>query len=117
MSDNSHSEDKFLALVSAKAEVDLRLSEFAPRSMLVTPAHYPKCPSFPAIDYHNHLDSQDPTSVLTIRDPLLSSLFSVAPDSRQHPLAMQPVLTYSPSLLARASRRWAAVPSIKEDSG
>jgi len=68
VSPDSQSEDKFLALVSAKAEVDLRLSDFAPRSMLVTPVHHPKCPCFPAIDYHNHLDSQDPTVVLTILD-------------------------------------------------
>ena len=58
----------FLALVSAKAEVDLRLSDFAPRSMLVTLQHLPERPKFPAIDYHNHLDSQDPTAVLHIMD-------------------------------------------------
>ena len=58
----------FLALVSAKTEVDLRLSDFAPRSMLVTPQHLPERPKFPAIDYHNHLDSQDPAAVLHIMD-------------------------------------------------
>src|SRR5260370_35707485 len=68
VSPDSQSEDKFLALVSAKAEVDLRLSDFAPRSMLVTPVHHPKRPCFPAIDYHNHLDSQDPPVVLTLLD-------------------------------------------------
>jgi predicted TIM-barrel fold metal-dependent hydrolase len=68
MSPNSHPEDKFLALVSAKAEVDLRLSDFAPRSMLVTPSHHLNYPRFPAIDYHNHLDSQDPAAVLKIMD-------------------------------------------------
>src|SRR5205085_11650109 len=62
------SEDKFIAMVSAKAEVDLRLSDFQPRSMLVAPTHELLKPKFPAIDFHNHLDAQDPAAVLRIMD-------------------------------------------------
>jgi predicted TIM-barrel fold metal-dependent hydrolase len=61
-------EDKFVAMVTAKAEVDLRLSDFEPRSMLVTATHDLQRPKFPAIDYHNHLDAQDPATVLKIMD-------------------------------------------------
>ncbi|MGH9590954.1 MAG: amidohydrolase family protein [Terracidiphilus sp.] len=61
-------EDKFLAMVSAKAEVDLRLSEFAPRSQLKVAAHAVRQPRFPVIDYHNHLDSLDPRDVLRVMD-------------------------------------------------
>jgi Tat protein secretion system quality control protein TatD with DNase activity len=61
-------EDKFLAMVNAKAEVDLRLSDFHPRSMLVTPIHEVKRAKYPAIDYHNHLDAQEPCEVLRIMD-------------------------------------------------
>jgi hypothetical protein len=32
-------EDKFVAMVSAKAEVDLRLSDYTPRTQLKVPAH------------------------------------------------------------------------------
>ena len=60
--------DKFIAMVSAKADVDLRLSDFQPRSMLVTPAHHVPRAKFAAIDYHNHLDAQDPADVLRIMD-------------------------------------------------
>jgi predicted TIM-barrel fold metal-dependent hydrolase len=60
--------DPFLALVAARAEVDLRLSDFAPRSMLVTPAHEIQRAKFPAIDYHNHLDAQDPQELLPVMD-------------------------------------------------
>ena len=62
------SEDKFVAMVSAKAEVDLRLSDFAPRSQLKTPVHTVERPRFPAIDYHNHLDSLEPRDVLRVLD-------------------------------------------------
>ena len=55
-------------MVMAKAEVDLRLSEFDPKSMLVTPVHSIERAKFPAIDYHNHLDSQEPLHVLQIMD-------------------------------------------------
>lgn len=60
--------DKFVAMVSAKAEVTLPLSAFHPRSMLRTPVHEVPLPRFPAIDYHNHLDAQDPARVLEIMD-------------------------------------------------
>jgi len=60
--------DKFIAMVSAKAKVTLPLSEFQPVSMLNTARHYVETPRFPVIDYHNHLDAQDPTDVLRIMD-------------------------------------------------
>jgi predicted TIM-barrel fold metal-dependent hydrolase len=60
--------DKFVTMVSAKAEVDLRLSNFAPRSMLAAPAHLPQRPVVDAIDAHNHLDSMEPGDVLAIMD-------------------------------------------------
>lgn len=60
--------DKFVDMVHATAEVDLRLSEFHPRSALVTPAHQVAQPRFPAIDYHNHLDSMSPEDVLAVMD-------------------------------------------------
>jgi predicted TIM-barrel fold metal-dependent hydrolase len=68
VSTDAPSQDKFLALVSARAKVELPLSDFAPRTMLISPAHYVERPKFPAIDYHNHLDSQDPQAVLKIMD-------------------------------------------------
>jgi len=55
-------------MVTAKAEVDLRLSDFTPRSELVTPDRTPQLPRFPVIDYHNHLDSMEPDAVLHIMD-------------------------------------------------
>jgi predicted TIM-barrel fold metal-dependent hydrolase len=61
-------QDPFVAMVSAKAEVDLRLSDFQPRSMLVSPAHEVQRAKFAAIDYHNHLDAQEPANVLRIMD-------------------------------------------------
>ena len=61
-------QDKFIAMVSAKANVMLPLSEFQPVSMLNTPRHYVDTPRFPVIDYHNHLDAQDPAEVLRIMD-------------------------------------------------
>lgn len=60
--------DKFVDMVSAVARVDLPLGEFQPKSSLVTPVHLPEKPKFPVIDYHNHLDSTDPTEVLRIMD-------------------------------------------------
>lgn len=68
MSDQGVVQDKFIAMVTAKAEVDLRLSDFQPRPMLQTPVHEVKQPRFPVIDYHNHLDAQDPAGVLRIMD-------------------------------------------------
>lgn len=61
-------QDKFVAMVTAKAEVTLPLSQFHPRSMLHTPQHEVLRPRFPVIDYHNHLDAQDPAKVLEIMD-------------------------------------------------
>jgi predicted TIM-barrel fold metal-dependent hydrolase len=61
-------QDKFVDMVSATAEVDLPLSRFQPRSSLATAATTVSKPKFPAIDYHNHLDSTDPREVLGIMD-------------------------------------------------
>jgi len=66
--DSANGEDKFVAMVSAKAEVNLRLSDFKPHSQLKLPVHLPERPKFPVIDYHNHLDSQSPDDVLRIMD-------------------------------------------------
>ncbi len=65
---NMETQDKFVAMVSAKAEVDLRLSDFQPVSELRTPEHSIEQPRFPVIDYHNHLDALEPSSVLRIMD-------------------------------------------------
>ena len=61
-------QDKFIAMVSAKANVTLPVSDFQPRSMLHNVVSYIAKPQFPVIDYHNHLDAQDPGSVLEIMD-------------------------------------------------
>ncbi len=61
-------EDKFVAMVKARAEVDLRLSDFAPRTELKVAEHTITEPRFPVIDYHNHLDSLEPYDVLRIMD-------------------------------------------------
>ncbi len=63
-----NAEDKFIAMVSAKAQVALPISEFHPRSMLHSVAHEVRQPRFPVIDYHNHLDAQEPAEVLKIMD-------------------------------------------------
>ena len=55
-------------MVSARAEVDLRLSDYTPRSELKVPAHTIETPRFPVIDYHNHIDSMDPNEVLRVMD-------------------------------------------------
>lgn len=60
--------DRFVAMVTAKAEVDLRLSDYQPVSMLQTPVHCTERPIVQAIDYHNHLDSTDPRDVLAVMD-------------------------------------------------
>jgi predicted TIM-barrel fold metal-dependent hydrolase len=60
--------DKFIAMTTARVDVALPLSAFQPRSMLATPVHDVPQPKFPVIDYHNHLDAQDPTNVLRIMD-------------------------------------------------
>lgn len=61
-------DDKFLSMVTAVADVDLRLSDFRPRSALRTPITRVERPKFPAIDYHNHLDSMSPEQVLAVMD-------------------------------------------------
>ncbi len=66
--ENKAAEDKFVAMVSAKAEVDLRLSDYTPRSELKVEAHHIERPRFPVIDYHNHLDAQSPREVLKVMD-------------------------------------------------
>lgn len=63
-----NSDDKFIQMVTAKAEVDLKLSDFEPLSMLSIPAHKIEQAKFPAVDYHNHLDAQNPREVLQIMD-------------------------------------------------
>ena len=61
-------QDKFIAMVEARASVTLPISDFQPRSMLTTVQHDVQTPRFPVIDYHNHLDAQDPAHVLAIMD-------------------------------------------------
>lgn len=60
--------DKFVAMATARVEVDLKLSDFAPQSMLVTPAHTVERAAVAAIDYHNHLDAFEPRDVLKVMD-------------------------------------------------
>jgi predicted TIM-barrel fold metal-dependent hydrolase len=64
----SNAEDKFVAMVTATSSVELPLSDFHPKSMLKAPVHEITKPRYPAIDYHNHLDAQDPDEVLRIMD-------------------------------------------------
>jgi len=61
-------DDKFVNMVTATAEVDLRLSDFHPVSALVTPVNAVENPFFPVIDYHNHLDSVTPEEALRVMD-------------------------------------------------
>jgi predicted TIM-barrel fold metal-dependent hydrolase len=68
MSSPTTTPDPFVAMVTAKARVDLPLSAFQPRSMLMAPVNDVLRPRFPVIDYHNHLDAQDPASVLKVMD-------------------------------------------------
>ncbi|NYF54023.1 amidohydrolase family protein [Tunturiibacter gelidoferens] len=68
MMSEQNTQDKFIAMVSATADVTLPLSDFHPRCMLTTPRHQVLLPRFPVIDYHNHLDAQDPKHVLDIMD-------------------------------------------------
>lgn len=67
MSDSQH-RDKFVDMVTAQAKVTLPLTDFHPQSMLTSVKHEVKFPRFPAIDYHNHLDSLDPADVLRVMD-------------------------------------------------
>jgi Tat protein secretion system quality control protein TatD with DNase activity len=61
-------DDKFVAMVTAKAAVSLPLGEFHPRPMLITREHRVERSRFPVIDYHNHLDALEPRDVLQIMD-------------------------------------------------
>jgi predicted TIM-barrel fold metal-dependent hydrolase len=61
-------QDKFIAMVSAKANVTLPISDFHPHCMLHSATHEVHQPRFPVIDYHNHLDAQEPADVLKIMD-------------------------------------------------
>lgn len=61
-------EDKFVAMATATAEVDLPLKDFQPVSMLVVPSHTIERACVPLIDYHNHLDTFEPQDVLPIMD-------------------------------------------------
>ena len=61
-------QDKFVAMVTAKAEISLPLGRFQPRSSLVTGDHTPQRARFAGIDYHNHLDAMAPRDVLRIMD-------------------------------------------------
>jgi hypothetical protein len=60
--------DKFVAMVAARAEVDLRLSDFQPASEVRSEEHVVETPRFPVVDYHNHLDSLEPQKVLHVMD-------------------------------------------------
>jgi predicted TIM-barrel fold metal-dependent hydrolase len=61
-------QDKFVAMVTAKAEISLPLGKFQPKSSLVTGDHTPQKARFAAIDYHNHLDAMEPRDVLRVMD-------------------------------------------------
>jgi hypothetical protein len=69
MSESSgRNEDKFIAMVSATAEIALPLGRFQPHSTLVHAEHSIERPRVAAIDYHNHLDALDPREVLRVMD-------------------------------------------------
>jgi predicted TIM-barrel fold metal-dependent hydrolase len=61
-------DDKFIAMVTAKAEINLPLGRFRPVSTLVAENHSPQRARFPVIDYHNHLDALEPVDVLRVMD-------------------------------------------------
>ena len=61
-------DDKFVAMATARADVTLPLSDFHPRSMLITEEHLPERARFPVIDCHNHLDALDPDHVIKVMD-------------------------------------------------
>ncbi len=61
-------DDKFIAMVTAKAEINLPLGQFQPVSTLVAEDHAPQRARFPVIDYHNHLDALEPADVLRVMD-------------------------------------------------
>jgi predicted TIM-barrel fold metal-dependent hydrolase len=61
-------DDKFLAMVTATAEITLPLGQFQPQSTLHAAGHSVERARFPVIDYHNHLDALEPTDVLRVMD-------------------------------------------------
>ena len=68
MSEDTVPKDAFIDMVTATSAVALPLSNYHPRSMLVVPTHDVRRAKFPAVDYHNHLDAQDPQAVLRVMD-------------------------------------------------
>lgn len=60
--------DPFVSMMHAASAVTLNLSDFKPRSMLRVPEHRFPRPTFPAIDFHNHIDGMDPFDVLRVMD-------------------------------------------------
>lgn len=68
MMDDMEQQDRFVAMVTAKAEVDLRLSDFHPVSEIRSTQQAVEMPRFPVVDYHNHLDSLEPRDVLRVMD-------------------------------------------------
>ncbi len=65
---SANSANKFAAMVEAKAEVQLPLSDYSPHSQLKVPVHEIELPRFPVSDYHNHLDAESPHQVLGVMD-------------------------------------------------
>jgi predicted TIM-barrel fold metal-dependent hydrolase len=61
-------QDKFVAMVTARAQVDLPISDFYPVSEVRAEQHLIERPRFPVVDYHNHLDSLEPEHVLDVMD-------------------------------------------------
>ena len=66
--EGANHDDKFVGVVSAKARVDLRLSDYEPRAQLKLVAHDIRQPRFLVIDFHSHLDAQSPQTVLGVMD-------------------------------------------------
>ncbi len=64
----NEAEDMFVRMINAKASPDLRLTDFAPRTVLAVPAHEVRRAKYPAVDFHNHLDAQEPARVLRVMD-------------------------------------------------
>src|SRR5579863_274915 len=64
----SAQDDPFLAMMSARADVEIRLSDFQPRPELIPCDRTPLLPRFAVIDYHSHLDAQSPVDVLRVMD-------------------------------------------------
>ncbi|MDE3105715.1 MAG: amidohydrolase family protein [Acidobacteriota bacterium] len=61
-------EDKFVAMMTAKARSSLLLCDYEPRSALQNHSTKVLQPRFPVIDYHNHLDALEPADVLRTMD-------------------------------------------------